>query len=77
MRAEPNASIDGLGDDRMRMPLDHAADAVVHVEVLAAINVPDVLPLSAVEVDRPRRALLVARRDATNEGALGAFVGGR
>jgi hypothetical protein len=40
------------------------------------IDIPDVLPLSAVEVDRPRRALLVARRDTANEGALGALVGG-
>ena len=43
------------------MTLHHAANAVVHVEVLATINVPHVLPLSAVEVDRPRRSLLVAR----------------
>ena len=67
VRAESDAPVNGLGDDWMRMPLHHAADAVMHVEVLAAIDVPDVLPLSAVKVDRPRRALLVARRDATNE----------
>ena len=58
------------------MALHHAADAVVYIEVLVPIDVPHVLPLSAIEIDRPRRTLLVARRDATDEGALGTLIGG-
>jgi hypothetical protein len=58
------------------MALNHAADAVMHIEVLVTVDVPNVLTLAAVEIDRPRCTLLIARRDATNEGALGALIRG-
>jgi hypothetical protein len=48
----------------------------MYVEILTAVNVPDVLPLPALKVDRVRSTSLVARRDAANEGALGAGKGG-
>ena len=58
-------------DDRVRVPLRHRAEAVVEVDVLVAVDVPDALALAAVEVDRPRIAQLVRRGDAAGERAAG------
>jgi len=60
VRAESHASLHRFGDDRMRVSLHHAADAVVDVEVLVSVNVPDVLTQPTLEVDGVRRAALVA-----------------
>jgi hypothetical protein len=56
--------------------LHHAADAVVDVKVLVAIYVPDVLALTALEVDGVRGAALIAGRDTANERLLGTGIGG-
>jgi hypothetical protein len=42
----------------------HHAEAVVEVEVLVAVHVPDAGALAALDVDRPRIALLELGRDA-------------
>ena len=57
----------GRGDRRVRVPLRHRAEAVVEVDVLVAVDVPDPLALAALEVDRPRVAQLVRRGDAAGE----------
>src|SRR4051794_24668162 len=68
------------------MPLDHRAEAVVEVPHLVVVDVPDLRPRAALEVDRPWIAQLIARRDACRKrpvrapvqlgGATGALVEG-
>ena len=60
VRPEPHTALYRFGDDRIRVPLHHAADPVVHIEVLVAIHIPDVLALTTLKVDGIRRASLVA-----------------
>ena len=74
VRALLHALDDGLRDDRMGMALDHRAEAVVEVDHLGAVDVPDVRADAAIEVDRPRIAELVRRGDAARQRALGALV---
>ena len=74
--AESHAALHRFGDDRVRVPLHHAADAVVDVKVLVPINVPDVLAEPALEIDGVRRAALIAGWDTANERLLRSDVGG-
>ena len=74
VRALLHALDDGLRDDRVRMALDHRAEAVVEVDHLRAVDVPDVRADAALEVDRPRIAELVRRGDAARQGAERALV---
>src|SRR3954453_20242444 len=57
------------------MALDHRAEPVVEVEVLVAVDVPDLRALAPLEVDRPRVAQLVGRGDAAREHLVRALVG--
>ena len=52
------------------MALHHRAEAVVEVEVLVAVDVPDVGALAAGQVDRPRVARLIGGRNPANEAPL-------
>ena len=54
-------------DRRVRVALDHRAEAVVEVAHLVAVDVPDLRADAALEVDRPRVAQLVGRGDAGAE----------
>ena len=74
VRAERVALRDRLADRRVRVALDHRAEAVVEVVELVAVDVPHARAGAALEVDRPRVAQLVGRRDAARERALGALV---
>ena len=74
VRALLHALDDSLRDDRVGMALDHRAEAVVEVDHLRAINVPDVGADAALEVDRPRIAELVRRGHTTRQRDLGALV---
>ena len=48
------ARVDRLDDLRMRVADDHAAEPVVGVDVLVAVDVPDLRPLPLAQVDRVR-----------------------
>ena len=74
VRAERVALLDRGADRGVGVALDHRAEAVVEVVVLVAVDVPDERAAAALEVDRPRIAELVGRRDAARERALRAFV---
>ena len=74
VRAERVALRDRLADGGVGVALDHRAEAVVEVEVLVAVDVPDERAGAALEVDRPGVAQLVRRRDAAGQGLLGALV---
>ena len=74
VRPEPDPVGDGLRDHVVRVALHHRAEAVVEVEVLVAVDVPDLGALAVGEVDRPRIARLVRRGDAAGEALLGAGV---
>jgi hypothetical protein len=56
VRAEPDPVRDGLRDHVVRVALHHRAEAVVEVEVLVAVDVPDLGAFSVREVDGPRVA---------------------
>jgi hypothetical protein len=47
------AGLDGLADLRIGVPDAHHPEAVVEVDVLGAVNVPDQGALAAIDVDRP------------------------
>ena len=74
VRALLHALDDSLRDDRMGVTLDHRAEAVVKVDHLRAINVPDVGADTALEVDRPRIAELVRRGHTARQRNLCALV---
>ena len=75
VRAQPVALADRLADRRMRVALDHRAEAVVEVPHLVAVDVPDLRAGAALEVDRPRLAHLVAGGHAGGEVLVGAREG--
>jgi len=72
---ESHAALHRLSDDWMGVPLHHAADAVMDVKVLMAVNVPDVLAEPALEIDGVRGAALIAGWDSTNQRLLRSGVG--
>ena len=74
VRARAVALVDRAADRRVRVALDHRAEAVVEVEHLVAVDVPDARAVAALEVDRPRVAHLVGRGDAAAEHVAGALV---
>ena len=61
-------------DQRMGVTLDHRTKAVVKVDHLRAVDVPDLRANTALKVDRPRVAELVRRGDAAREHMVGALV---
>ena len=65
--AEFAALLDGLDDGRVRVPLHHAAEAVVEVAQLLAVDRVDLGALAVGEVHRVGIARLVAGRDAHGE----------
>ena len=67
VRAERVALVERRADRRVRVALDHRAEAVVEVVELVAVDVPDARAVAALEVDRPRVAQLVGRGDAARE----------
>src|SRR5581483_7146499 len=70
-RREVRAELDPLPhrpDDRgMAVALDHRAEAVVEIDVLRPVDVPDARAPAVGQVDRPWVAVLVRRRDAARE----------
>ena len=64
MAAERVAIGDGLGDRGVSVALHHAAEAVVEVAVLAAVDVPHLRAAAVAEVDRVRVPRLVRRGHA-------------
>ncbi len=60
----------GLDDLRVGVAHHHDAVAVVVVDVLVAVDVPDLRSLTAVDVDRVRRPRLPRRRHAARQMAL-------
>jgi hypothetical protein len=71
VRALVHALLDGLGDHRVGVADAHDAEAVVEVEVLVAVDVPDLRALAALDVDGPRVVLLELARDAARHDAAG------
>ncbi len=67
---------DGLRDDGVAVALHHRAEAVVVVDHAGAVDVPHVRAVTALEVDRPRVAQLVGRRDAAGQRAARPGVHG-
>ena len=57
-------ALDGGRDLRVRVPEAHDAEAVVEVDVLVAVDVPDRCPLAALEIHRARLARLEGRGHA-------------
>ncbi len=70
VRAQRDAFAHGLDDLRMRVAHHHDAVAVVVVDVLVVVDVPDVRALAAPDVDRVRRPGLPRRADPAGEPAL-------
>src|SRR4249919_2076472 len=60
-------SSDGARHGRMGMPLCHRAEAVVEVEVLGTVDVPDARPFAVRHVDRPRLPYLIRRAHPAGE----------
>ena len=52
--AEVDPRLDRVADRRVGVADGHDAEAVVEVDVLVAVDVPDAGALAALEVDRPR-----------------------
>src|SRR5581483_5307179 len=77
VRAELHPSLHRLHDLRVRVPHDHDAVAVVVVDVLVAVDVPDVRAPAVAHVDRVRRPRLPARRHAAGQPALGLLAVGQ
>ena len=74
VRAERDPLADGPDDRRVRVALDHRAEAVVEVPHAVAVDVVDDRPLAGRQVDRPRIARLIARRHAAAERLTRAAV---
>src|SRR6185436_20268971 len=74
MRAEPNPFLDRLGDRRVGVALRHRPKAVVEVQQLIAVDVPDPCSLAPLEIDRPGFANLVRGGDAPDERAARPLV---
>ena len=74
VRALRVALLERRADDRVRVALDHRAEAVVEVQVLVAVDVPHARAVTALEVDRPRVAQLVGRRHAARQHGVRALV---
>ena len=72
--AQGDPLLDRLDDGRMGVALDHRAEAVVEVDVLRLVDIPDLRALAVREVDRPGIARLVGRRHAADHVLLGALV---
>ena len=69
------ALLDGLADQRVRVALDHRAEAVVEVPHLVAVDVPDLRSVAALHVDRPRLAQLVGGGHTAREVMTGPLEG--
>src|SRR5262245_5250938 len=67
MGPERHALPHGADDRRMRVALHHRAEAVVEVEVLVAVHVPDARALAASEVDGPGVTRVERGRDAAGQ----------
>ena len=65
-----------LADRRVRVALHHRAEAVVEVEELVPVDVPDLRADAAGEVDRPWIPHLIGRGDPAGEALAGALVHG-
>ena len=65
---------DSLRNHGMSVTLDHRAEAVVKVDHLRAVDVPDLRANTALEIDRPRVAELVRRGDSAGQHVVGALV---
>jgi hypothetical protein len=64
-----HARLDGGGDRRVGVADAHDAEAVVEVEVLVAVDVPDLRAGAALDVDGPRIVLLELARHAARHDA--------
>ena len=73
VRAVLRRTRDGLGDLRVRVADDHAAEAAVRVDVLVVVDVPHARALAVREVDRIRVALLERRAHAHGHRVQGAL----
>ena len=69
--AAPEAFAHRCSDGRMGVALEHRAEAVVKVEVLVAVDIPDALPLAVTEVDRPWRSGLIGGRHSAGQHLFG------
>ena len=67
MRPAMQLRVDGRDDRRMRMADDHDAEAVVEIDVLVAVDVPDLAALAVVDEDRLRRRVLERARHAAGD----------
>ena len=74
MRSEPHTLLDGPADGVVGVTLRHRPEAVVEVEHLVPVHVPDAGALAALEVDRPGLAKLVGRGHAPGKSEAGPLV---
>src|SRR5205085_9185199 len=74
LSAGADALFDGPGDRWMGVALRRRAEAVVEVEHLVAVYVPDTCPIAAFEVDGPGVAKLVRGGDTADERSSGPLV---
>ena len=74
VRALVHARLHGGGDGRVGVADAHDAEAVVEVDVLVAVDVPDLRADAALEVDGPGLARLERRRNAAGHDQAGALV---
>ena len=58
VRATVHLRLHGRNDRGVRVPDDHDAEAVVEIDVLVAVDVPDTAALAVVDEDRLRRRVL-------------------
>jgi hypothetical protein len=74
VRALLDAALDGVDDYGVRVADAHDAEAVVEVDVLVAVHVPDLGARAALDVDGPGVVLLERGRDALGHYTPGALV---
>ena len=74
VRARLRRARDRFDDLRVRMADDHATEAAVRVDVLVAVDVPDLRAVAFAEVDRIRVAGLERRTDTLRQAVQRALV---
>src|SRR2546423_14690932 len=70
MRAAGGAFVDRFDDQRVGVPDHHDAEAVVKVDILVAVDVPDPAAFTVIDEDRLGRRVLEGRGHAPRDELL-------